>query len=686
MKFTQCALFFVLALTADATLQRSTVGTNPIQKVLQLLNELQSKVTEDGEAEQKQYEEFSEWCKDEAVATQYTIKDGKAKSESLSAAIEKLSSDIATATANIETLASKSSTDANDLKAATAIREKENADYEKADAELAETIDMLTRAHGIIEKNMKATGFMQTSDTQSLTELLSTVLNGFVFSTQDTQKLQSLIQAPESDDDDLLLQGVGAPEPAAYKSHSGAILETLEDMADKAKKMRSDGQKAEMTAQHNFELLQQSLETAVAQAEKEMAAAKKAKAAAEEAKAEAEGDLATTNKALAESEKSLEDLSIDCQEKATAWEESQKSRAAELEALVSAQKVIKEMTGGAEAQAYGLLQVSSSSASRSSIEVVSMLQSYAKKTGDVAMTQLAQRVKNTIAMSSGDVFGKVKAMISDMLDKLMKEAQAEASHKEFCDKEMGESEAKMSDHNSKLDTMNARLDKATATKAKLQDNIVTLESELGELAKSQATMDQMRAEQKAEFEKVSKDLQDGVDGLTMALDVLQKYYAEKESEESLLQQPAVSTHSKASGEATGIIGLLEVALSDFTKNLAEERVTEAAAQEEYEKLSQENAITKATKETQLTSSKKEVSSLAKRIDEISSDKATEQAELDAVTEYYDSLKPQCIAKPETYAERKKRRESEIAGLKEALSILESTADTSFLAIRREGSS
>ena len=35
-----------------------------------------------------------------------------------------------------------------------------------------------------------------------------------------------------------------------------------------------------------------------------------------------------------------------------------------------------------------------------------------------------------------------------------------------------------------------------------------------------------------------------------------------------------------------------------------------------------------------------------------------------VLEYYDKLKPQCIAKPEPYAERKKRREKEIAGLKE----------------------
>jgi hypothetical protein len=44
--------------------------------------------------------------------------------------------------------------------------------------------------------------------------------------------------------------------------------------------------------------------------------------------------------------------------------------------------------------------------------------------------------------------------------------------------------------------------------------------------------------------------------------------------------------------------------------------------------------------------------------------------LSAVMEYDAKIKERCIAKPESYEERKARRTSEIDGLKQALSILE----------------
>merc|ERR1719197_1068395 len=101
--------------------------------------------------------------------------------------------------------------------------------------------------------------------------------------------------------------------------------------------------------------------------------------------------------------------------------------------------------------------------------------------------------------------------------------------------------------------------------------------------------------------------------------------------------------------------------------------TEESAASEYDSQTKENEIEKATKDKDVTYKSKESVSLDKAVAEASSDRSGVQTELDAVVEYLKKLDDMCIAKPDTYAERKSRRESEIAGLKEALEILEGEA-------------
>lgn len=81
-------------------------------------------------------------------------------------------------------------------------------------------------------------------------------------------------------------------------------------------------------------------------------------------------------------------------------------------------------------------------------------------------------------------------------------------------------------------------------------------------------------------------------------------------------------------------------------------------------------------------STQEFKGLDKSVAEMSADRETTDSELSAVTEYFDKIKDRCIAKPEAYSERKARREAEIAGLKEALSILED--ETAFMQRSKKG--
>merc|ERR1719284_37952 len=143
---------------------------------------------------------------------------------------------------------------------------------------------------------------------------------------------------------------------------------------------------------------------------------------------------------------------------------------------------------------------------------------------------------------------------------------------------------------------------------------------------------------------------------------------------SFMQQPAPpEQHEKASGAGGSIISILEVCESDFATNLAKEESQEADSAEDYEKTTQENKITKTTKDQDVKYKSAEAVGLDKEITELSSDKDTSSSELAAVMEYYAKIKERCVAKPETYEERKARREKEIEGLKNALTILENEA-------------
>merc|ERR1719305_1261438 len=141
-------------------------------------------------------------------------------------------------------------------------------------------------------------------------------------------------------------------------------------------------------------------------------------------------------------------------------------------------------------------------------------------------------------------------------------------------------------------------------------------------------------------------------------------------------------HSKSGGAGGSIIGILEVVESDFANNLAKEETEEADAAAEYEKTTQENKVTKTLKDQDVKYKTQEFTGLDKKIAELTADRESTDAELSAVDEYYAKIKDRCIAKPETYEERQRRRAAEIKGLKEALQILND--ETAFVQRRKTG--
>merc|ERR1712050_664329 len=104
---------------------------------------------------------------------------------------------------------------------------------------------------------------------------------------------------------------------------------------------------------------------------------------------------------------------------------------------------------------------------------------------------------------------------------------------------------------------------------------------MGDLAASQAQMDKMRSEEKALFTTSEAETSKGLEGIKLALKTLRDYYAKSDK-----------SHSSSGGAAGGIVSLLEVCESDFSKSLTEMRATEESSAAEYDKQSKENDIMK----------------------------------------------------------------------------------------------
>merc|ERR1712113_961312 len=333
--------------------------------------------------------------------------------------------------------------------------------------------------------------------------------------------------------------------------------------------------------------------------------------------------------------------------KASTHEAEAKSRAEELSALAEA----------------SFIQTTRSKLSHGSFKVVRLIRDLAQKQNSEALMQLASRMSS--AVDSKDSFTKIKGLISEMIARLEKEAGADATKKAYCDKELSETTAKKDEKSSEIAKLSTRIDRMVARSAQLKEEVAAIQNNLAELAKSQASMDKLRGEEKAAFAASKAELEKGITGLKLAMKILNDYYGSTEK-----------AHAAAEGAASGIIGLLEVCEADFSKNLAQITSDEELAVSEYEQTSKDNEIEKTAKTQDLRYKTKESKDLDKFVGELTADRTGVQAELDAVLEYLSKIHSECDEVAETYANRKAHRESEIAGLKTALQVLES--ETAFI--------
>jgi len=659
----------------SALLLAGVSGQSPVGKVIELLSGLEAQIQKEAEEAAKLNSEKEGWCKDTATQLGFEIRTGSSDVDKLTAAIGKEAASISALASKVDELAAAIAKDDADLAAAAKIRGEEASDFAQEEKELTETLSAIQRAIGILEREMAKGGgaaLVQVQSAGSVVQALQALVKASAFSAEDAAALTSFVQSSQDAADGD--SAPGAPEAAAYGSKSGGIVEVLEDLADKASTQLAAARKKEEAAMHNYAMLKQSLEDEIKFSTKDLESAKKSSAASAEAKSEAQGQLAAASQDLAGDKASLADVTKDCASHADDYAAEVKSRAEELKAVQAAAKVLAETTGGAAGVAYGLGQVSgsflqlhrsggtiSSGADLANVEAVHFVRELGRKLHSPALAQLAKRMTSAMRFSAAngeDPFAKVKGLISSMIDKLESEAGQDAQHKEYCDKEMADTDAKKDEKSTVVEKLTTKINQMSAESAALKDSTAALQKELADLAASQAAMDKMRKAENELFLTTKKELTEGISGVEVALKTLREYYGKE-----------VKDHEANTGAGSSVIGLLEVCLSDFTKSLSEATVAEDSAASEYEATTMENKLAKTAKDQDVKYQTKEAASLDKAVVEVTADRATVQDELDAALEYLEKLKDMCVAKPETYAERADRRAAEILGLKQALSIL-----------------
>merc|ERR1719353_285292 len=410
----------------------SATKVSPVAKVIELLDELMGKVKGDLAAEETMMEEYSTWCDKESNEKTDAITSHKRTIGDLEAEIADATARISELSTEVEELAGKISGAESELAEATKLREEEKASFSASETELVDTVDGLERALVVLKRGQ--TSFLQARDQDALKKMtmsLSKIIDANWVNKKDKAAVQSLLQSTSTDgDEDLSLQPQASS--SSYESHGGGILDTISDMKDKAEATLSDARKAEMEANHEYEMLKQNLEMQIKTMKKRMSEATSQKSGLEDAKASAEEELASTKKTLADDEKYLEELKQSCSMKAAEWATRQKDAAGELAAIAKAKEVL-------ETGVKVFLQVSSKTHSKNDeiavkrdrvISILSKLEDHS-----YFFTQIKSQAR------AGGPFDKVKGLIEDMITRLEKEAAEEADAKAFCDKETSESKA-----------------------------------------------------------------------------------------------------------------------------------------------------------------------------------------------------------------------------------------------------
>ena len=389
----------------------------------------------------------------------------------------------------------------------------------------------------------------------------------------------------------------------------------------------------------------------------------------------------------------MNDLTSQCETKASDWDQRSKARAGELQALDKALEVLQD---GASEQykankklnlaqkATSFLQLRGTSAE--ALKVVAMMRA------EGLLTREAKALKSPIlsVMSmkvklAADHFVKVRGLIKDLIQKLQDDAEAEATQKGFCDSNMADAVANRDAGNAAMEVAVGNLNKLSSEKDKLNKEVNELKQAIADNLKSLNEATELRGTEKDENQVTVETAQEGKEAVEMAIGVLNEFYnnafiqtkytppnagRDGETVGDKAPESFSGEYNGNQGAATGIVGLLDVILSDFTRTIETTNGEESAAESTFETYEQDTKDDNAAKDADVTTKNNRIAEIKDELVDETEDKDDATTKIAEAKKELQKLKPLCIEGEETYAQRVAKREKEIEALKEAMTLLD----------------
>merc|ERR1719484_96214 len=363
------------------------------------------------------------------------------------------------------------------------------------------------------------------------------------------------------------------------------------------------------------------------------------------------------------------------------WEERQKTRQLEMEAVSKALAVLSTDDAHdlfTKTFNPSLLQKANAMHSERRAQASSLLSAVAKKLQNPRLATLAVRVRL-------DAFTRVKKAIDDMVTQLLKEKEDEIKHKDFCVEEFNTNQLQTEKKEREKEDLLAKIEDLEMTIKALAEAIEALKAEIAEMQVQLKRAGEDREKENKEFQMTVADQRATQKLLTAALNILKGFY-EKKAKAALLQtqQPAGPPPPpgfeayKKNAAAGGVMGMIQQIINDAKAMESETIRSEEDAQKAYEDFVKDTNNSIEEKSKDIVNKSETKAKAEADLVEATKDKEAVMLELEQLANYKAELHSSCDFVMKNFEIRQTARDEEIEALKQAKAILSGAKFEAFL--------